>query len=50
MSNLDSVLSTVESAITSVFGDSAENAVFVHAAYLDNRLKDHLEVITCASI
>lgn len=50
MDNLDRVLSAAESAITSVFGDRAANATFVHAAYLDNRLKDRLEMITCASI
>lgn len=50
MGNLDRVLSAAELAITSVFSDRAENAVFVHAAYLDNHLKDRLEVITCASI
>lgn len=46
----EKIFAAFSDATVSVFGSGAEDIVFVHAAYIDNSLKDYIEVVTCIAL
>lgn len=46
----EKIFAAFSDATVSVFGNGAKDVMLVHAAYIDNSLKDYIEVVTCIAL